>query len=174
MGFLKRLLKTPDEDQDEGQDEFNAERNGLLMVPSLPADAQAPTAEGGPASPPAQGETEAAQDEVSEPSQGEEEPLSLTDESPPVQSQAEQAAPEGVETEQAIPEDVQVEQASSDDTLSLFRASAATHAYLPSVLKEGLEHVSAADLLADARSIRNSLLGGQAADGGKQRSEEAA
>lgn len=164
MGFLTRLLKTPDENQDEGQDEFNAEQNGLLMVPSLPADAEAPTAEGGLASPPAQGETEAAQDEVAEPSQGEGEPLNLTDESPPVQSQA----------EQAVPEEVQAEQAPSDDALSLFRASAATRADLPPVLKEGLEDVSAADLLADARSIRNSLLGGQAAGGGKQRSEEAA
>jgi hypothetical protein len=173
MGFLTRLLKTPDEDQEEGPDEFNAEQNGLLMAPSAPSDAEAPTEEGGLASPPAQGEAKAAQDEVAEPSEGEVEPLSLTDQSPPVQDQAQAAVPEDPETVEAVADEVQAEQASSDDTLSLFRTTVVTQCDLPSVLREGLEDIAAADLLAEARSIRDSLLGKGAA-GGKQRSEEAA
>jgi hypothetical protein len=44
MGFLTRLLKTPDEDQEEGPDELDAEEKGLLMVPSLPVEERpAPT-----------------------------------------------------------------------------------------------------------------------------------
>jgi len=179
MRFLTRLLKTPDADQEEGQDEFHAEENGLLMVPSLPGEgegtapvetraarplqAEAPVPEGGLASQSGQGEAESAQDDVARPPEGEGEGH-LTDKSPPAETQP----------EQPVAEDAQAEQGSSDDPLALFRVTATKQGGLPSALREGLEDVPAADLLAEARSIRSSLLGGQAAGGGERRRREAA
>ena len=48
MRFLTRLLKTPDEDQEEDQDEFDAEESGLLMVHALPADREGAASPGTP------------------------------------------------------------------------------------------------------------------------------
>jgi hypothetical protein len=46
MRFLTRLLKTPNEDQEEDLDEFDAEENGLLMIRSLSGDREGPTPAG--------------------------------------------------------------------------------------------------------------------------------
>jgi hypothetical protein len=179
MRFLTRLLKTPDEDQNEEQDEFDAEENGLLMIPSLPADkegaalagtpdadapqAEVPVVEGELANPPSQGEARPAEDEAGELLAGGGEPPDPTEESPPPQS----------ETVENVAEDGQTEQASPDDPMSMFRGTAKRTLMAP-VLKEDLEDVSAVELLAAARSIRNTLLGGQAASGAGQRNEKAA
>lgn len=166
MGLLKRLMKTPDEDQDEGQDEFNAEESGLLMAPSLPSEPETQPAEEGAADtpPPTEAAAEATPDPIAQPSQGEADPLAMGDQSPPVQSQEQPAAPA----------DPLAGQAPSDDGLSLFRDSAVTGSSLPSILRDDLEDVSTADLLADARSILSSLRGGRAAGSAKQGSGKAA
>ena len=164
MGLLKRLMKTPDEDQDEGQDEFNAEESGLLMTPSLPSEAEAQPAEEGPADTPPPAEAGAAPDPIAQPSQGGADPLAIGDQSPPVQSPEQPAAPA----------DPLEGQASSDEGLSMFRDSAITASSLPSTLREALEDVSMADLLADARSILSSLRGGRAAGSAEQGSGKAA
>ena len=172
MRFLTRLLKTPEEDQDEEEDEFDAEKNGLLMIPSLPGDKEeaAPSAtpevevtqagmlaaEGTAPSSPAQEEAGPGEDQVGQPLAGEEE-------SPLAQS----LAPE------TVGEEAQTEEGSSDDPMHMFRASA-KRAFMAPVLKEDLEDVSAAELLATARSIRNSLLGRQAASGAGQGNQKAA
>ena len=169
MRFLTRLLKTPDEDQNEEQDEFDAEENGLLMIPSLPGDREGaalagtseadapqtkvPAAEGELASPPSQGEARPAEDE----------PPDATEESPPLQG----------ETPETVAEEAQTEQASPDDPLNMFRGTA-KRTHMAPVLKEDLEDVSAVELLAAARSIRNSLLGRQAVSGAGQGKQKAA
>lgn len=168
MGFLGRLLKTPDEDEDEAQDEFAAEENGLLMVPSLPGDQEAPaTTEGA-----YQVRVRAEGDEPMDPRQAGPGP---TDDAPA------QPVANGVDTldlpaAQSEPEPVpaqgpQPEQGSSDETMNLFRTAALREVVLSPVLKEGIEDVSAMDLLAEARSIRDSLPGGRSAG---ERKREAA
>jgi hypothetical protein len=179
MRFLTRLLKTPDQDQEEDQDEFAAEENGLLMVQALPdgkerigfagtpeADAPqtgVPAAEGEPANPPSQGEVN--------PAEAEAEPLFAAAGEPP--GPAEESPPPESQTPETVAEEAQTEQESSDDPLSLFK-DAAKRTYMSPVLKEDLQDVSAAELLATARSVRNSVLGRQAASGAGQRNEKAA
>jgi len=179
MRFLTRLLKTPEEDQNEEQDEFDAEENGLLMIPSLPTDreeaapagtpeadarqAEVPAAEGELANPPFQGEARPAENEAGELLAGGGEPPDLTEESPPPQSQ----------TAETVPEEAQTEEASPDDPMSMFRGTA-KRTHMAPVLKEDLGDVSAVELLAAARSIRNSLLGRQGASGAGQGKQKAA
>jgi hypothetical protein len=179
MRFLTRLLKTPDEDQNEEQDEFDAEENGLLMMPSLPGDregaamaetaeANAPqakvaAAEGELASPPSQGEARPAEAEAGQLLAGEGEPADPTQESPPPQSQ----------TPETVAEEAQAEQGSPDDPMNMFRGTA-KRTHMAPVLKEDLTDLSAVDLLAVARSIRNSLLGRQTASGAGQGNQKAA
>jgi hypothetical protein len=180
MGFLTRLLKTPDENQeDEGQDEFNAEESGLLMVPSLPSEeaapaetagadqpaAEAPAPEGELASPPPQANTEAAQGDLPQSPAGGADPLSLTAESPPAESQTQGAMPAEGQADLGSP---------SGDTLDLFRATVLSPTDLPSILKDSLVDVSMADLLAEASSVRNGLLAGRAAHAGQQATRDAA
>ena len=164
MGLLKRLMKTPGEDQDEGQDEFNAEESGLLMAPSLPSEPETQPAEEGSAETPPPAEAGAAPDPIAPPSQGEADPLAMGDQSPPVQSQEQPAASV----------DPLAGQAPSGDGLSMFRDSAITGSSLPAILRDDLEDVSMADLLADARSILNGLRGGRAAGSAEQGSGKAA
>ncbi len=168
MRFLTRLLKTPDEDQNEEQDEFGAEENGLLMIPSLPGDAEGatlagtpeadapqvnvPAVEGEMADPPSQGEARPAEDEAGQLLTGEDKSPDQTEESPAPESQA----PE------SVGEEPQTEEGSSDDPMHMFRASA-KRTFTAPVLKDDLEDLPAVDLLAVARSIRNDLLGRQAA-----------
>jgi hypothetical protein len=179
MRFLTRLLKTPDQDQEEDQDEFAAEENGLLMVQALPADREgaaspgtpeagapqtgAPVAEGEPANPPSQGEVR--------PAEAEAEPLFAIAGEPP--GPAEESPPPESQTPESVAEEAQTEQESSDDPMSLFKG-AAKRTYMSPVLKEDLQDVSAAELLATARSVRNSVLGRLAASGGGQTNEKAA
>jgi len=179
MRFLTRLLKTPDEDENEEQDEFDAEENGLLMMPPLPGDregaamaetaeANAPQAkvaavEGELASPPSQGEVRPAEDEAGQLLAGEGEPADPTQESPPPQSQ----------TPETVGEEPQTEEGSSDDPMHMFRGTAKRASMAPT-LKQDLEDVSAVELLAAARSIRNSLPGRQAASGAGQGNQKAA
>lgn len=179
MRFLTRLLKTPEEDQNEEQDEFDAEENGLLMIPSVAGDregaapagtpeadasqAEVPAAEGKLANPPSQGEARGAEDEAGELLAGGGEPPDPTEESPPPQSQ----------TAETVPEEAQTEEASPDDPMSMFRGTAKRTRMAP-VLKEDLGDLSAVELLAAARSIRNSLLGRQAASGAGQENQKAA
>jgi hypothetical protein len=85
----------------------------------------------------------------------------------------EQSPPAQSETAETVGEEAQTEQESSDDPLSIFRG-AAKRIHVSPVLKEGLQDVSASELLATARSVRNSLLGGQAASGASERNEKAA
>jgi hypothetical protein len=179
MRFLTRLLKTPDQDQEEDQDEFDAEENGLLMVQALSGDKEGtesagtpeadalrteiPAAEGEPANPPSQGEVR--------PTEAEAEPLFADGGEPP--APAEESPPAETETPETVAEEAQTEQESSDDPLSLFRGAAKRIQMSPG-LRADLQDVSAAELLAAARSVRNSLLGGQAASGAGQRNEKAA
>jgi hypothetical protein len=179
MRFLTRLLKTPDEDQNEEQDEFAAEENGLLMIHSLPGDREAaaiaetaeanapqanvPAAEGELANPPSRGEVKPTEEEAGQPLAGEGEPADPVEESPPPQSQA----PE------TVGQEAQTQQASPDDPLNMFRGTA-KRTYMVPVLKEDLEDVPAVDLLAVARSIRNSLLGRQATSSADQGNQKAA
>ena len=179
MRFLTRLLKTPDEDQNEEEDEFEAEENGLLMIRSLPEDkegaalagtpeadapqAKVPAAEGELANPPPQGTAGAAEDEAGQLLTGEGEPSDPTKESPPPES----------ETPETVAEESQTEQASPDDPLNMFRGTA-KRTYMSQVLKDDLQDVSVAELLAAARSIRNTLLGKQAASDAGQGNEKAA
>jgi hypothetical protein len=179
MRFLTRLLKTPDEDHEEDQDEFDAEENGLLMVQALSGDKEGtaspgmpeadapqtgtPAAEGQPANPPSQGEVRPVEAETEQLFAGAGESPAPAEESPPAES----------ETPETVAEEAQTEQESSDDALSLFRGAAKRIQVSPA-LREGLLDVSASELLATARSVRNSLLGGQAASGADQRDEKAA
>jgi hypothetical protein len=159
MGFLKRVLKISDEDQDEGEDEFHAEQNGLLMVSSLPSDALPPAAEPDSESPPPPAEAEPVADPDVQVAQGEGDPLDVAAESPPAESQVQQDVPT-----QAPPG----EGAGDPDALSLFKASAKEGVTgIPSVVKEDMEDISTADLLADARSVRARLLGAEAGGGGE-------
>jgi hypothetical protein len=179
MRFLTRLLKTPDEDQNEEQDEFAAEENGLLMVPSLPGDreraslaatpeadaaqAKVPAAEGELAIPPSQGEARPAEDEAGQLLADEAEPLGPTEEAPPPQA----------ETPETVAEEAEAEQDSPDDPMNMFRSSA-KRAHMAPALKDNLEDVSAVELLAAARSIRDSLQGRQVVSGTGQGSQKAA
>ena len=179
MRFLTRLLKTPDEDQNEEEDEFDAEENGLLMVPSVREDregaalagtpeadapqAKVPAAEGELANPPPQGTAGAAEDEAGQLLTGEGEPSDPTKESPPLES----------ETPETVAEEGQTEQASPDDPLNMFRATA-KRTFMSPVLKDDLQDVSVAELLDTARSIRNILLGKQAVNEAGQGNEKAA
>jgi hypothetical protein len=179
MRFLTRLLKTPEEDQNEDQDEFAAEENGLLMVPSLPGDregaalagtpeadaaqAKVPAVEGEMADPPSQEEARLAGDEAVQPLAGEGEAPDQTEESPPPESQAPESGGEEAQTEETSP----------DDPMNMFRGTA-KRTYMAPVLKENLEELSAADLLAVARSLRNDLLGSQAAGGEKAQKQQRA
>lgn len=178
MRFLNRLLKTPDEDRDEDQDEFNAEESGLLIAgppsgageeaaPADPHEAGAPHGtlfpEEGEAPSPLQVEAEHSGDEAGERPEGRGDPPGPAADPLTAVSQEQQSAPEAP----------QAKEGSSDDPLALFRAAAAGETYVPA-LKEGLEEVSAVDLLAEARSIRSSLLGTRATGDARQRGEEAA
>jgi len=179
MRFLTRLLKTPDEDQNEEEDEFEAEENGLLMVPSVREDrerealagtpeadapqAKAPAAEGELANPPSQGTAGAAEDEAGQLLAGEGGPSDPAEESPPPES----------ETPETVAEEAQTEEASPDDPLNMFRATA-KRTFMAPVLKDDLQDVSVAELLAAARSIHNSLLGRQPVSGAGQGNEKAA
>ena len=164
MGFLGRILKTPAESQSEEQDEFNAEEKGLLMVPSLPGGEAEPgttedgidqggvtTAEDGPG-------PEPIEDAEAQPLGSDEGPLDLAAVASGAQGQPEPGAV----------------QESSDDAMDLFRAAAVRESVLPSALTDSLEDVSAAELLTEARSIRNSLLGGGSAAPGKEADRRAA
>lgn len=166
MRFLNRLLKTPEEEQDETQDEFDAEEKGLLMIPSLPGgkDEAPPSAmletavgepetlaaEGTAQGPPAESEAATGPDQVAQPSAGEGEPTTATQESPPTEDSTPETAGEGTE-----------EEGSPDDPMHMFRASA-KRTYMAAALTDGLEDVSIAELLAEARSLR-AILGGEAA-----------
>ena len=155
MGFLGRILKAPAESQSEEQDEFNAEEKGLLMVPSLPGgeaepgtredgigQAQVYTAEDGLGPDP-------SEDSEAQPLGSNEDPLDLA----AVASGA-QGQPKPVADQQPG-----ADEESSDGALDFFRATVIRQSSLPSALRDNLEDVSAAELLAEARSIRNCLLG---------------
>jgi len=155
MGFLRRLLKTPDEDEDEGQDEFAAEENGLLMVPSLPGDREEPaTTEGGADSQVLMAAPEPAEGALAQAVAGGLDPPDLAGASSAVQGQPEQGP--------------------SDEAMDLFRAAAVRESLMSPVLKESVEDVSVTDLLAEARSIRDCLSGGDAGSGAGERKQEAA
>jgi hypothetical protein len=160
MGFLRRLLKTPDEDEDEGRDEFAAEESGLLMVPSIPGEQAEPaTAEGAATEPQVPVAAPVpAEDAPTQPVASGADPLDLADPSSAVQGQPEPAPGQGP----------QPEQDPSDEAMNLFRAAAVRESSLSSVLKEGIEDVSITDLLAEARSIRDDLSGRQSGAGARQ------
>jgi hypothetical protein len=179
MRFLTRLLKTPEEDENEDQDEFDAEESGLLMIPSLSGDregaaspaadapqAEVPAAEGELANPPSEGEASPAEDGAGEPVADGGETPDTTEESSPPQSEGAETVPEEAQTEEAPPDD-------PDDPMSMFRGSA-KRTHMAPVLKDNLEDIPAVELLAVARSIRNSLLGKQAVSGAGQGNEKAA
>jgi hypothetical protein len=174
MGFLKRLQKTPDEDEDEGQDEFAAEENGLLMVPSLPRDkaepatteggaaqADVPAAAGGAMAPPQAG-PEPAEGALAQAVAGGLDPPDL-----PASLSATQIQPEPAPGQEPQPE-----QGPPDEAMDLFRAAAVRENLMPPILKEGVEDVSVTELLAEARSIRDCLSGGRSGTG--EREQEAA
>jgi len=179
MRFLTRLLKTPDEDQNEEEDEFEAEENGLLMIRSLPEDkegaalagtpeadapqAMVPVAEGEPANPPSEGAAGAAEDEAGQLLASEGEPSDPAKESSPLES----------ETPETVAEEAQTEEVSPDDPLNMFRGTA-KRTYMSQVLKDDLQDVSVAELLAAARSIRNTLLDKQGVSDAGQGNEKAA
>ena len=177
MRFLNRLLKTPEEDQDETKDEFDAEEKGLLMVPSLPGDKEESppsatletvvrepetlAAEGTAQGPPAEGEAATGPGQVAQRPAGEGEPTTATQESPPAEDATPETAGEGTE-----------EEGSPDDPMHMFRASA-KRTYMAAALTDGLADVSIADLLAEARSVRN-YLGGQDASSAGQGKQKVA
>jgi hypothetical protein len=164
MGFLGRLMKNTVEEQGEEQDEFAAEENGLLMVPSLPGEQAEPAAAKDTA-------TEfqvpiaapvPAEDVPVQPVASGADPLDLAGASSAVQGQPE-----------PIPgQEPQAEQGSSNEAMNLFRAAAVREDLLSPVLKESIEDVSVTDLLAEAHSILDSLSGGQGGAG--ERRQEAA
>ena len=177
MRFLNRLLKTPEEELDETQDEFDAEEKGLLMIPSLPGDKEESppsatletvvsepetlAAEGTVQGPPAEGEAATGPDQVAQPPASEGEPTTATQESPPSEDSTPETAGEGTE-----------EEGSPDDPMHMFRASA-KRTYMATALTDGLEDVPIADLLAEARSLR-AILGGEAAGGAGQGKQKVA
>ena len=122
-----------------------------------------PVAEGELANPPSQGEVRPAEAEAEQLFAAAGEPPGPAEESPPPES----------ETPETVAEEAQTEQESSDDPLSLFK-DAAKRIHMSPVLKEDLQDVSAAELLATARSVRNSVLGRLAASGAGQTNEKAA
>jgi len=176
MRFLTKLLKTPDEEPEEDLDEFDAEENGLLMVQTQSGDkegigfagtpvadalqAGVPPAEGEPADPPPGGEVTPAEAEA-------EQPFAVGGELP-----ATEESPSGSETPEAVPAEAQIGQDSSDDALSIFRGAAKRINVSPA-LKEDMQDVSVAELLAAARSLR-SLLVKKNVGGAGQRNERAA
>jgi hypothetical protein len=199
MRFLTKLIKTPEDDQNEDQDEFDAEKKGLLMIPSLPGEqeegaastrppveainagmpaaegaastrpaveainAGMPAAEGAAPYPPSQAEGGPAQDEVGQPPVGEGESSGATQESPLAQDPSQEIAGEQTDTEETSP----------DDPLHMFRATA-KRTFMASALKDDLEDVPLAELLAEARSIRDSLASKEDAGGTGQGQERAA
>jgi hypothetical protein len=178
MRFLNRLLKTPDEEQDETKDEFDAEEKGLLMIPSLPGDKEeAPppatmetvagetgtlAAQAAAPGPPAEAEAAAGPDEVAQPPASEGEPPTATEESQPVEGSAPET--EGEEAEEG--------EGSPDDPMHMFRASA-KRTHMAAALKDDLGDVSIADLLADAQAVRNLLGGPSASDAGQGKQQAA-
>ena len=157
-------MKNTVEEKGEEQDEFAAEENGLLMVPSLPGERAEPaTAEGAAAQ--SQVPVAApgpAEDMGAQPVASGADTLELAGASSAVQSQPEPAP--GQES--------QLEQGSSSEAMDLFRAAAVRESVLSPALTKGIEEVSVTDLLAEARSIRDCLSGGRSGAG--RREQEAA
>lgn len=173
MQFLKRLMKNPDEDRDEAEDEFAAEESGLLMETSLPGRTeQVSSPEASPASvtedalttaqaetpDPAGTEAQATASEATHPPVAEGGPPELDDQSPKASGE-----------EQSTTE----EETAADDPMALFKAAGAHRSHLESI-KDELEDISVAELLAEARSIRSSLVGGQSASSGAEEEQRAA
>ena len=143
-------MKNTVEEKGEEQDEFAAEENGLLMVPSLPGERAEPATPG------------PAEDMRAQPVAGGADPLDLAGASSAVQGQPE-----------PIPgQEPQAEQGSSNEAMDLFRTDAVREDLLSPVLMDSIEDVSVTDLLAEARSIRDGLSGGRSGAG--EREQEAA
>ena len=177
MQFLKRLMKNPDEDRDEAEDEFAAEESGLLMETSLPGRTeQVSSPEASPASvtedalttaqaetpDPAGTEAQATASEATHPPVAEGGPPELDDQSPKASGE-----------EQSTAEEETAGETSADDPMALFKAAGTHRSYLESI-KDELEDISVAELLAEARSIRSSLVGGQSASSGAEEEQRAA
>ena len=155
MGLLSRILKTPDPDADEVQDEFQAEESGLLMASSPPAEeaADAPpepgadTASEAAAEMPPEAESEAptAEGGAESPSQEEGEPSEAAED-------AAVAEPEA----QIEPPPSEPEEDSSGDPLAAFRSTAGQHGQAQAIQAD-LVDVPVEELLGEARSIRDAL-----------------
>lgn len=168
MRLFKGSKDTSDEDQDENEDEFHAEESGLLMAQPPPGDSEkagTPSAPEGdtPESKPPENESAdplslddpgAGEGEAAQSPESGGDPLDIVNDSSSSPSEEQGASPPVVSTVSA----------SSDSAMDLFKAAATgSKDSLSSALKDDLEDVSAEDILADARYIRNLLLGEQAA-----------
>jgi len=157
-------MKNTVEEKGEEQDEFAAEENGLLMVPSLPGERAEPARTEGAAAE-SQVPTAApvpAEDAGAQPVASGVDPLDLAG-----TSSAAQGQPEPVPGQEP-----QLEQGSSNEAMDLFRTDAVREDLLSPVLMDSIEDVSVTDLLAEARSIRDGLSGGRSGAG--EREQEAA
>lgn len=153
MGLLSRILKTPDDDTDEVQDEFQAEESGLLMA-SSPAGEEAagtPPETGLDASPEAAAEMPAEAEDVAPTAEGSAENPSQQEEGePPEVANDSEASEPPAESEP--PED------SADDPLAAFRSTLDQRRHVQGI-EDDLVDVPAADLLVEARSILDALAG---------------
>jgi hypothetical protein len=164
MGLLSRVLKTPDDDTDEVQDEFQAEESGLLMAsaPASEKEADTPPEAGVDAPPEAAAEMPAEAEDVAPTAEGgAESPSQQGDPSQQGEGESPEAAdnPEASEPpaeSQAPPS--QPAENSDEDPLAAFRSTLGQHQYTQGI-QDDLVEVPMAELLAEARSIRDALAG---------------
>jgi hypothetical protein len=158
MGLLSRILKTPDDDTDEVQDEFQAEESGLLMAAS-PASKEAavtPPEAGADASLEVTAETAAEAEGVALTAEGEAQGPSQQEEGESPEAANDPGASEP--PSEGEPPPSEPPDGSADDPLAAFRSTVGERRHVQGI-QDDLVDVSAAELLAEARSIRDALVG---------------
>jgi hypothetical protein len=161
MGFLTRLLKTPNDDEDEMQDELRAEETGLLMASSIPREEDADTPpDTGVDAPPDTGADAPPEAAAEMPPEAEDAAPTGEDgaESPAEEEQdepAQDSAPAEPEAPVEPPPDESPEEP-SDDPLAVFRSSQSQRRHTDA-FRQDLVEVPLDELLAEARSIRDAL-----------------
>jgi hypothetical protein len=156
MGLLSRILKTPNDDADDAEDEFEAEQNGLLMAslpPEEPAEAAQPEARADAPSGATADMTPQA--EAAAPTaEGEAEGQPGEEEGKPPQATGD--APSSEPEEQAEPPADEAADDSSDDMLAAFKTKFGQRDRAQAI-HDDLVDVPMAELLAEARAIRDAL-----------------
>lgn len=175
MGLLSRILKTPNDDEDDTEGQFPAEESGLLMASLPPEDeAAAAQAEAPPDTPSGATADVTPEPEAAAPTgedSAEGQPPAGDEEKPP-----EAAGDEGSSEprEQAEPAAGEPADDSSDDLMEAFKSTLGQRDHT-GVLHDDLVDVPMAELLAEARAVRDALMPpGQPDQAAEEAEEEAA